>query len=393
MAAVTKSTARAARRTKPPLADIPVVVATTRRQRHRLSRTQVAAFEAELTAIYHAAKADIGERDARHIRKMVRVAQGSAIAGRSLLMFGFGPLSFVAGVAALANAKILENMEVGHNVMHGQYDWMNDPRFASQTYDWDNVCDGEDWRHSHNVMHHNHTNIIGLDKDLGYGVLRMDGDTPWKPRHLLNPINNALLALLFQYGVGAHDADIAHWLKSSKDERKEILRKMKPFVRKIGKQWFKDYALFPVIGFWNAPRIFVGNVSANLIRNLWSYAIIFCGHFPEGTQTFTQAETANETKGDWYIRQLLGSANIEGSKLMHVMSGHLSHQIEHHLFPDLPAHRYVEIGPQVRGVVENYGLPYNTGSFARQLGTVMKKVFRYALPAPGAKLDTVALAA
>jgi hypothetical protein len=34
---------------------------------------------------------------------------------------------------ALANAKILDNMEIGHNVMHGQYDWTGDPALNSQS--------------------------------------------------------------------------------------------------------------------------------------------------------------------------------------------------------------------------------------------------------------------
>src|SRR3546814_4221048 len=55
--------------------------------------------------------------------------------------------------------------------------------------------------------------------------------------------------------------------------------------------------------------------------NIWAFNIIFCGHFPAGVATFTQEETENETKGLWYYRQLLGSANISGGKLLHLMSG------------------------------------------------------------------------
>jgi linoleoyl-CoA desaturase len=348
-------------------------------KRYGLSRADIADIGKQLDAIYTETRADLGQRDADHIRKMIRISRGSAIAGRSLLMFGFGPLSFVAGVAALGTAKILENMEIGHNVMHGQYDWTNDPTLAGNDYEWDTSCDGEDWRHSHNVMHHDFTNIEGVDKDLGYGILRMDDSVEWKPHHLLNPINNAVLAMFFQYGVGAHDSDLAHIWSATPAQRKEILKKAIPFAKKTGQQLFKDYVFFPALGFWNAPRILVGNATANLARNLWSYAIIFCGHFP-GTHTFTAEETANETKGDWYLRQLLGSANIEGGRLMHIMSGHLSHQIEHHLFPDVPAHRNPEMAVKVRKVCEQYGLPYNTGSFAKQFGTTIGRVFKYALP-------------
>src|SRR6202000_855612 len=79
-------------------------------------------------------------------------------------------------------------------------------------------------------------------------------------------------------------------------------------------------------------------------------------------------------------RQLLGSANFSGGRLMHIMSANLSFQIEHHLFPDLPAHRYAEIAPEVRAICEKYGLPYNTGSFLGQTASTWKRIIRLPLP-------------
>jgi len=108
--------------------------------------------------------------------------------------------------------------------------------------------------------------------------------------------------------------------------------------------------------------------------------IIVCGHFPEGTRVYTEAEVAGESRGQWYVRQIHGSANIEGASWFHVLTGHLSHQIEHHLFPDLPARRYPEIAPRIRELCERHGLPYNTGSFAEQYGSVLMRNLRLALP-------------
>jgi NADPH-dependent stearoyl-CoA 9-desaturase len=115
---------------------------------------------------------------------------------------------------------------------------------------------------------------------------------------------------------------------------------------------------------------------------VWSHTIIFCGHFPDGAEVFTEEQIEGETRGQWYLRQLLGSANIDGSPLFHIMSGNLSHQIEHHLFPDLPSNRYGQIAPQVRALCERFGLPYNTGPLSRQTASVWKRVFRLALPGP-----------
>ena len=128
------------------------------------------------------------------------------------------------------------------------------------------------------------------------------------------------------------------------------------------------------------PFVLAGNATANLTRNLWVFTIIFCGHFPEGTHEFTEEETEDETRGEWYYRQMLGSANLTGGKLFHILAGNLSYQIEHHLFPDLPAHRYAEISVEVREIRERYGIPYNTGPLHKQFGSVVRKIVKLALP-------------
>ena len=122
------------------------------------------------------------------------------------------------------------------------------------------------------------------------------------------------------------------------------------------------------------------DLTANVVRNVWAYAIIFCGHFPDQTYTFSEEETANETRGAYYVRQLLGAANIEGSPLFHVISGNLGYQVEHHLYPDMPSTRYGEIAPRVKEVCERYGLPYNSGPFLKQLGMVQRTIVRLAFP-------------
>lgn len=342
-----------------------------------LSREQIAAFESEVDAIRKSVMDDVGQQDVDHIRKMIRICRASEIGGRALLHFGVGPLSWIAGVLALANAKILDNMEIGHNVMHGQYDWTGDPALHSQTFEWDIACDGEQWRHSHNVMHHTYTNILGKDRDLGYSLLRLTDGQHWKPRHRYQMITNLFLALGFQYAVGSHDLEVGRY-KYGKMSKEEFRSRLKRFMSKSGKQLFKDYLLFPALALWSAPRVLAGNFAANLIRNLWTYVVIFCGHFTEGVAIYREEDTLNETRGDWYIRQLTGSSNLEGSRLFHIMSGHLSHQIEHHLFPDMPAHRYPEIAPKIQALCRKYGLHYNTGSLFRQYMTVMKRIVTHA---------------
>lgn len=345
----------------------------------RLSPEQLGGLEAELDALRMQVVNDLGENDACHIRRMRATAQGAAVGGRGLLMFGFGPISWVLGVISLAAAKILENMEIGHNVMHGQYDWMNDPSLNSQSYEWDIVCDGDHWRHSHNVEHHDHTNVLGKDHDYGYGMLRLTDAQRWSPAALLQPFWYLLLAINFQWGVAIHDVKIGRWFKG-RMSGEELAERAHPFLRKAGLQLFKDYVLFPALAFWQWQRVLLGNLAANLIRNLWTNAIIFCGHFTTEAHTFSRAEVENETRGHWYLRQIQGSSNLEGGRWFHVLTGHLSHQIEHHLFPDIPAPRYVEMAPKVREICARYGVHYNSAGFWRQYAGVLGRIFRYALP-------------
>jgi len=126
--------------------------------------------------------------------------------------------------------------------------------------------------------------------------------------------------------------------------------------------------------------VLLANIAANLIRNLWAYAVIFCGHFPDGVEEFTPEDVESEDKARWYARQILGSANIEGGKWMHFMSGNLSHQIEHHIFPRMPSNRYAGVAKEVKQICEEYGIRYNSNGLLWQLFTVWRKVFRYALP-------------
>jgi fatty acid desaturase len=344
-----------------------------------LTPSQIESFGEELDAIRERLVADLGERDASYIRRVIRAQRGLEVAGRGLMFAGFLPPAWLAGVTALSLSKILDNMEIGHNVMHGQYDWMNDPDLSGKGFEWDTACPADQWRHSHNYMHHTHTNIVGKDRDIGYGVLRMSEDQPWHPYYLGNPLYAALLATFFQYGVAFHDLELERVSagKASLGEKRDMIRSI---WNKVRRQTLKDYVLFPVLTGPSLPLTLAGNATANLTRNLWAFTIIFCGHFPDGTQEFTEEETAEETRGQWYHRQLLGSANLTGGKLFHILSGNLSFQIEHHLFPDIPAHRYAEIAVEVREACERYGIPYNTGPLHKQFGSVVRKIVRLALP-------------
>ncbi|HEY2053952.1 MAG TPA: fatty acid desaturase [Solirubrobacterales bacterium] len=380
-----------------------------------LSPPQLEELARAFDAIKDRVAAELGERDRRYIEAMIEMQRRLAVMGRvGLLLPRFRPLA-VGAASALAAAKILENMEIGHNVMHGQWDWMNDPRIHSSTWDWDTASTAEAWKHSHNYVHHTFTNIRGKDKDLGYEIMRIDPHQKWHPVYLLQPFYNLILAGLFEWGVALHDLDFEA-IRTGEKSMPQVKRELRGIGGKARDQVVKDYIAWPLVsalasaaagaaleaakpsptrrrgrlariaeraladGTQAYRRTAVANAGANVARNIWSYAIIFCGHFPDQTYTYSAAEVEDETRGGWYIRQLTGAANIEGSPLFHVASGNLGYQVEHHLFPDMPSTRYGEIAPRVREICTRYELPYNTGPLLQQWGMVQRTILRLAFP-------------
>jgi linoleoyl-CoA desaturase len=324
-----------------------------------------------------------GERDSRYIRRTIAGQRALEVAGRVLLTASSRRSAWWAGTATLAVAKIVENMEISHNVMHGQWDWMNDPEIHSSTWEWDMAGSSKHWRYTHNFVHHKYTNILGMDDDVGYGLLRVTRDQPWRRFNLLNLVYNTLLLLLFEWGVGLQHVEIGKIAKKRMDND-EARQRVDEFLAKAGRQVVKDYVGFPALTSLSPGATYrsalTANATANVIRNVWANAVIFCGHFPDGAEKFNKTDMVGESKGQWYLRQMLGSANFEGGPVLRFMSGNLCHQIEHHLYPDLPSNRLHEISVRVRAICDKYDLPYTTGSFLMQYGRTWRTIAKLSLP-------------
>ena len=346
----------------------------------RFSDAELEQLAKEFDAIHDEVYDDLGEDDAKYIRGVIEFHRRLVVLSRLVLMASRYKPAWVLGTAGLSVAKILENMEIGHNVMHGQWDWMNDPEINATVWEWDSVCPSDQWKHGHNLVHHTWTNVRGMDRDIGYEILRTTSATPWHPAYLAQPVYNALLGLLFEWGVGVHEIDFRKLPGATAEERATQLELFRGFVRKAGRQVAKDYVLWPALAGPGFVDVAAADAVANIIRNVWSYVIIFCGHFPDGVHVFERDVIENETRADWYVRQILGSANISGGPRFHVLAGNLSHQIEHHLFPDMPSRRYQQIAPRVRALCARYELPYNSGPLWRQFAATTRKIWRYALP-------------
>ncbi|MBF6213241.1 acyl-CoA desaturase [Nocardia puris] len=342
-----------------------------------LDAADVESLGRELDAIEREVRESLGAADASYIRRTIAFQRFLDVGARLIIARSRTRRGWLAGTLALATAKSIENMEIGHNVSHGQWDWMNDPEIHSSTWEWDMAGLSSQWRYSHNYRHHVFTNIVGMDDDIGFGVMRVTRDQPWQPRFLLQPFQNLLLAVTFEWGIALHGLYSELDRTTSASERRAHTRAM---VAKMARQARKDYGVFPLLSGRRWRRTLAADASANVLRNVWAYLVIFCGHFPDGAEKFTPEVLGAETRGEWFLRQMLGTANFDAGRVLGFLSGHLSHQIEHHLFPDLPSNRYPAIAVRVRALCEKFDLPYTTGPLARQYLLTLRTVHKLAAP-------------
>ncbi|MFI6958623.1 fatty acid desaturase family protein [Nocardia sp. NPDC050408] len=342
-----------------------------------LSPADVEALGCELDEIRRDIENRRGARDARYIRHTIAFQRALDALSRLTIAVSRSRVGWVLGTVGLATAKIIENMEIGHNVCHGQWDWMNDPEICSSTWEWDMVGLSSQWRYSHNVRHHMYTNVLGLDDDIGFGVMRVTRDQPWRPRFLLQPLRYVLLAVTFEWGIALHGLYSEQERVATSAERRS---QAKTLIGKIARQAGKDYVLAPALTGRRWRRTLVANLAANTLRNLWAHVVIFCGHFPDGAEKFTPMAVEQETKAQWYLRQMLGTANFDAGPVLAFLSGNLCYQIEHHLFPDLPSNRYAEIARRVQALCDKYDIPYTTGPLPRQYLLALRTIHKLALP-------------
>src|ERR1700733_5087877 len=353
-----------------------MAIADVARYAH-LSQSDITALGEELDAIRRDIEDSRGVRDAVYIRRTILFQRTLEAVARLLIWTSRSRFSWLLGTASLALAKSVENMEIGHNVDHGQWDWMNDPEIHSTTWEWDMAGVSSQWRYSHNYRHHVFTNVIGVDDDLGFGVLRVTRDQEWRRNHLYQPVRNMLLAIMFEWGIAMHGLHSEHDRATTDAEKSAYTRAL---IRKMARQAGKDYVFFPALSLRRWHRTLTANLAANLLRNVWAYVVICCGHFADGAEKFTPAALEGETKPEWYLRQMLGTATFDAGPVMAFLSGNLCYQIEHHLYPDLPSNRLHEISVLVRQVCDKYDLPYTTGSFLMQYGKTWRTIAKLSLP-------------
>ncbi|PTQ89222.1 fatty acid desaturase family protein [Agitococcus lubricus] len=370
---------------------------STSRSTH-YTQTQKQAFydqiEQEFDAIKNKYRAQLGQKDIDYIVGLRRKSRVFEVAGRGLLWLSSGPISFGSGVFFLWLHRNLEAIEIGHNVLHGQYDYFPEiPEFHAHNFKWKAPIDEEGWRREHNAMHHVHTNVFEKDPDLNHGVLRTNDLTPWHKSNLYQvPLYLGIVYPTMLYHFNAQNLGFTQDYRQQNfaDGNKgyavvdqhpwDAQERLKRRQRSVWRVWAKEFAAFPVMaqvtGF-SGLKVFAGNLLADTINNYWIALTIQATHLTEPLQP----EEAVKHKGHWYLTQLDSSVNFKGNRVMSILWGHLNYQIEHHLFPDIPSHRYPDMAKEVKAVCAKYDIPYKCNpSWSRAIKNYVSVLWKYSFP-------------
>lgn len=350
-----------------------------------------AAFD-QLQARY---RAQLGPDDVRYIRRLRYFSRIFEALGRGLLWFGLGPFSLGLGVLLLFLHRNLESIEIGHNVLHGQYDCFPEiPEFHAKNFRWKSPIDEEGWRREHNNMHHVFTNVYAQDPDLTHGILRTNERLPWTPWHRFQ----FLIYVFYFYpfmtykfnaqNLGFNRPFIEKHFPSSEGYAElnyvidggdpKALRKRD--FRAKARVILKEYYLFPLLALltgYSYLRVILANLLVDVLNSLWMTLTLQSSHFTQPLQP----ENTLEHKGKWYVSQVESTINFKGRfRWQSILWGHIDYQIEHHLFPDIPSRHYHKLAPEVQAICQQYGINYQSNpnmlvAVLRYLGVFVRYSF------------------
>jgi len=351
-------------------------------------------IEAEFEAIKQRYRSNLGPSDVAYIKGLRSKSRWAELLGRGLLWFGHDPLSFGLGVLFTWLHRNLESIEIGHNVLHGQYDYFPEiPQFHSRNFKWKAPVDEEGWRREHNGQHHVHTNVYEKDPDLNHGLLRMNDQVPWVPFHRWQVPSYLILGYpIMLYGFNSQNLGFREAFRAQNfptgNEGYAMVHNpglsdkvlQKRHKLSIARVLAKEYVAMPLLALatgYSAGRVALGNLLADLINSYWISLTIQATHFTAPLQP----EDALRHKGHWYVSQLDSSVNFRGPRFMSTLWGHLNYQIEHHLFPDIPSRHYPAMAREVKAICARHGLNYQCNpSWWRAISNYVGVMWKYSLP-------------
>lgn len=379
-----------------------------------LSEQDVENFTQELMALRRAANERMNLDDFKHLKKIERWGKLCTAAGYSTAWIMPNPVS----AFLMSQGNVTRWTTIAHHVVHKGYDKIEGvpERYTSTGFakglrrflDWNDWILPQAWANEHNKLHHYN---LGEAADPDQVELNLE----WlRDSNLPMPVRYAIVGLFAMSWKPVYYApNTLKHLRSTKnnvlgEERQsaalsqlELWNPLNPFARDL---WLKCLLPYIMVKFVLIPLLFIplgptavisvwiNTLLAEIIANLHSFLVIVPNHVGDDILLFE--ESAN-TKSEFFLRQITGSANFKtGGDINDFLHGWLNYQIEHHLWPDLPASQYQILQPQVKALCEKYGIPYVQESVWKRLKkTVDVMVGNRSMPRQGAISSNKRLAA
>lgn len=258
-------------------------------------------------------------------------------------------------------------MGIMHDANHGAY--TKHPRLnhlLSHTLDYMG-CSSEMWKLQHNVLHHTYTNIHGHDEDISAPLflLRFSPHSKsYKTQRFQHYYVWLFYGILTLYWVTGKD-----FVKSKDYLRKGLIKTKKEYRIRFAKllllkAFYFTYALVLPMIFapFSAYWIVLGFVLMHVLAGIILSVVFQLAHVVPDME-FPQPDENEKMDANWHIHQLQTTSNFSPkSRFLFWYLGGLTHQIEHHLFPNICHVHYRNIGKIVERTARDFHIPYYTNN-------------------------------
>uniref|UniRef100_A0A7S4S721 Fatty acid desaturase domain-containing protein n=1 Tax=Alexandrium monilatum TaxID=311494 RepID=A0A7S4S721_9DINO len=348
-----------------------------------IGKLNLDAFGKEVHELGRRLKAEQGEEDQKHLRKMIFWSRLCAAVGLGTMWLGPNPLSVIALSLWTHSAWTM----IGHHVCHGGYNrTAPSGRYSSRGFaigslgrrivDWFDWMLPEAWSVEHNNLHH-----YRLGEDSDPDLLERNAET-WKGNEKYTmPFVSMLLWKWAYYAPNTYkEMKVAELRRQGKplpdgfDPQAPLtlsnlaagkgkgIFSVWEFVRRvIGPYFLARFFLLPLPLALVNPAFFASAVVnlalADVLSNIHGFIVIVTNH--AGSDLYRFQVGCKPKSPTFYLRAVTSSANFDtGSDLNDFMHGWLNYQIEHHCWPDLSMRAYQKGQPELRAICEKYGVPY-----------------------------------
>lgn len=348
------------------------------------------AFADDIDRLRRDLEESLGEDDIRYAKRIRKVSRQMEVLGRFLLFISLDPMTWFVGVTALWIHRQLEITEIGHYALHGVWDRFPElSHLHAKNFNWICPAEEESWKHGHNSLHHQYTNIVGKDPDVNYGALRTSEHTPWGLYHAIQVAHFFMTAPFFMEIIGFYNTGLTDLFRKPKmpgyvdvlpDRKlKTIGKAMYQSLKKIVPFYAYQFVFWPALAGPMWLKVFLGNVLAHVFANIYTAASVYSGHFGEDTE-FYPPDFKTKGRGEYYKAQVRAAHNFTSPLLMQILSGTLSAQIEHHLFPKMPPNRLRQVRSKVKEICGRHGVEYGESTWWRTWSQAIRYLGKMSFP-------------